>query len=153
MPSCLWAAATSSPRAAFCGNGPLPNRPAPLAVRWRDSLFISPMGGTMLLARRDVIGKQNEALAHLQERNALGRVARPFGGISAGVCLVQIAAPSAHSSGSTLFASRNAEGKKSVPRRSRIGKRPLVRQRSRSTRGHGPMQNPGTGGTTRGALD
>jgi hypothetical protein len=32
----------------------------------------------MRLARRDVIRKQNEALAHLQERNALGRVARLF---------------------------------------------------------------------------
>jgi hypothetical protein len=29
------------------------------------------MGGTMLLARRDVIRKQDEALAHLKERNAL----------------------------------------------------------------------------------
>ena len=37
----------------------------------------------MLSANRDVIRKQNEALAHLQERNALGRDGRVFGGIHA----------------------------------------------------------------------
>jgi hypothetical protein len=62
-----------------------------------------PVSGTMLLARRDVIRKQDEALAHLQERNALGRVARLFGGICADVCLVQILAPRAHFSGFAVF--------------------------------------------------
>jgi hypothetical protein len=61
------------------------------------------MSGTMLLARRDVIRKQDEALAHLQERNALGRVTRRFGGICARVCLLQIVAPCAHFSGPALF--------------------------------------------------
>jgi hypothetical protein len=62
------------------------------------------MGGTMLLARRDVIGKQNEALAHLQERNALGRVARPFGGICTGVRYLRIVAQRAHFSLALLLA-------------------------------------------------
>ena len=66
----------------------------------------------MLLARRDVIRKQDEALAHLQERNALGRIARLFCGICAGVCLIQIVAPRAHFSGSAVLLRRNAEEKK-----------------------------------------
>jgi hypothetical protein len=90
-------------------------RAATLAVRWRDPLFIPTMSGAMLLARRDVIRKEDEALAHLQERNALGRVARLFGGICAGVCLIQILAPRAHFSGSAVLLGHNAERKKSVP--------------------------------------
>ena len=45
-----------------------------------------------------------EALAHLQERNALGRVACLFCGIRAVVCLVQILAPCAHFTVAALFA-------------------------------------------------
>jgi hypothetical protein len=63
----------------------------------------------MLLARRDVIRKQDEALADLQERNALGRIARLFGGICASVCLIQILAQRAHFSGSAVLLRRNAE--------------------------------------------
>jgi hypothetical protein len=76
---------------------------ASLAVRWHGSLFVPPMSGTMLLARREVIRKSDKALAHLQECNALGRVARVFGGICADVCLVQILAPCAHFLGSAVF--------------------------------------------------
>jgi hypothetical protein len=54
------------------------------------------MGSTTLLAQRDVIRKQNEVLAHLQERKALGRVARLVGGIRAVVCLAQLRAPCGH---------------------------------------------------------
>jgi hypothetical protein len=79
------------------------SRVATLAVRWRGPLFVPPMSGTMLLARCDVIRKQNEALAHLQERNTLGRVPSLFGGICASVCLIQILAPCAHFSGSAML--------------------------------------------------
>jgi hypothetical protein len=78
-------------------------RAATLAVRWRDPLFIPPMSGTMLLARRNVIRKQNKALAHLQECNALGRVPSLFGGIRASVCLIQILASCAHFSGPAML--------------------------------------------------
>jgi hypothetical protein len=70
---------------------------------------------TVLLARRDVIRKQDEALTHLQKRNALGGVARLFGGICAGVCLVQVLASRAHFSVSAMFIARNAERKGPFP--------------------------------------
>jgi formate hydrogenlyase subunit 6/NADH:ubiquinone oxidoreductase subunit I len=70
----------------------------------------------MLLSRHDVIRKKNEAPAHLQERNALGRVARLFCGICAVVCPVQVLAPCGHFSLSDHFRhERNAQRKKSVP--------------------------------------
>jgi hypothetical protein len=67
----------------------------------------------MLLSRRDVIRKNNEAPAHLQERNALGRVTRLFCGICAVVCLVQILAPCSHLSASAMFTADITQNAKS----------------------------------------
>jgi hypothetical protein len=96
----------------FCTHSS-PTKSRLLAVGRCGSLFIPPVGGTMLLARRRVIRKQDEALAHLQQGNALGRVARLFGGIRAVVCLVQILAPCGHFTFSTAFAVDVTQNEKS----------------------------------------
>jgi hypothetical protein len=79
----------------------------------RGSPFIRPMGGTMLLSRRDVIRKKNEATAHLQERNTLGRVACPSCGVCAVVRLSQVLVPCGHFSVSAMFAANVTQNEKS----------------------------------------
>jgi hypothetical protein len=79
----------------------------------RGPPFIRPMGGTVLLSRRDVIRKKNEAPAHLQERNALGRVTCLFCSVCAVVCLIEVLVPCGHFSVSAMFAANVTQNEKS----------------------------------------
>jgi hypothetical protein len=68
----------------------------PLAIKLRGLLVILAMGCAMLPALRDVIRKQDEALAYLHKRRTLGRIAYHLGGVRAGVCFLQIDARVCH---------------------------------------------------------
>jgi hypothetical protein len=67
------------------------------------------MSRSMALPIRDVFDEQHEALAYLQQRQALGRVTRLLGGICTGIGLAQILAPRAHSQLQSTFVQQTAE--------------------------------------------
>jgi hypothetical protein len=70
-----------------------------LAIKLRGLLVILAMGGAVLPARRDVIRKQDEALAYLQKCRTLGRIACHLGGVRAGLCFLQIDTRVCHDAG------------------------------------------------------